>query len=91
MNHDDDYVGVSSGSELLDSTVGAIIFDAVSERGFVLERTIITATRLFDTSFGLHYNINTICNRTERSETKHMNVSELGIWVTLEFINRGKY
>ena len=44
-------VGVSSRSELLDSTVWSDVFNAVSEGSFVEKRFTTTTTRLLLTTF----------------------------------------
>lgn len=44
MKKDYAYVGVSSGSEFFDATVGTNVFNDVTERGFVLNTTITTTT-----------------------------------------------
>ena len=49
------YVGVSSWSELLDSTVWTNIFNAVAEGSFVHQGITTTTTRLRFPTFGLHF------------------------------------
>jgi len=57
------YVGVSSGSEFLDSTVWANVFNDVAEGSFVQKG--FTTRRLLLATFGLHQIIQTFLTKEE--------------------------
>lgn len=64
------YVGVSSGSELLDSTVWANVFNDVIEGSFVQKG--FTTRRLLLATFGLHQIIQTFLTKEENKINDRM-------------------